>query len=393
MKNNKVKVSYEYKNRESGSTKLWLAWPHNKMAEDLNTSRPPSKLTTIVDQEIAYFDLDEGESVQLSYSVGKYTRNGSLLTQEARAFYLRSTRLSPITDEIRVLAQEITAGSRTEHESAERLFYYIVEQFQYVYPPKSRGSQAFFIERRGDCGEYSFLYTALCRALNIPCRTVVGSWAVGKMQAHVWNEIYIEGTGWIPVDCSMAYIQKKKKWQFLFSDIKTISWRKYFGTTEGQRIIFSYDAEIPLEPAYAELENESLQNSFFSIEGKSFYWGYQALDGAAPYMQPAYPRFSEKNLMDPTKKMDERSYLGEWKVKETGIRRVAFLLKWICIQIVLITVILGLFMNQKMLDIAQNLALFLAAGSFLARGERPILYGLFTVLFLLGLLSVISGLR
>ncbi len=387
----KVKVSYEYKNRESGSTKLWLAWPQSTRVEDFNTTRPPSKLTTIVDQEIAYFELEEGESVQLSYSVGKYAGDRCLLTQEARSFYLRSTRLSPITDDMRVLAQEITAGSRTEQESAKLLFYYLIDHFQYVYPPKSRGSQDFLLERKGDCGEYSFLYTALCRALDIPCRTVVGSWAVGKMQAHVWNEVYIEGTGWVPVDCSMAYIQKKKKWQFLFSDIKTLPWRKYFGSTEGQRIIFSYDAEIPLEPAYEEQEDERLQTSFFSIDGKPFNWGYQILEGAAPYMQPAYPKFNEKNLEDKTEKTDVRSYLGEWQAKETGIRRVAFLLKKICIPIVLITVILGLLMDQKMLDVVQNLALFLAAGSFVARGERPLLYGVFMVLFLLGLLSVISG--
>lgn len=387
----KVKVTYEYKNRESGSTKLWLAWPHSKMVEDLNTTRPPSKLTTIAEQEIAYFDLREGESVQLSYSVGKYVGNRSSLTQEARDFYLRSTRLSPITDEMRVLAQEITAGSRTAHARAERLFYYLVDQFQYVYPPKSRGSQAFLLARKGDCGEYSFLYTALCRTLKIPCRTVVGSWAVGKMQAHVWNEVYIEGTGWIPVDCSMGYIQKKKKWQFLFSDIRTLRWRKYFGSTEGQRIIFSYDAEIPLEPAYVGIEDERLQTSFFSIDGKPFYWGYQTLDGAAPYMQPAYPRFNEKNLLEKREKTDEKSYLGEWQAKETGFRRFAFLLKRLSIPIVLITVLLGLLMDQKMIDVVQGLALFLAAGSFLARGERPLLYGVFMVLFLLGFLSVISG--
>ncbi|WP_223701191.1 transglutaminase-like domain-containing protein [Sutcliffiella deserti] len=394
--NNKVQVNYEYMNRERGLTRLWLAWPDREKVTNFHATRSPSQRSTIIDQELAYFELEAGESVQLSYTSQRYSSDKSPLSYDARSFYLMSSVLSPVNDEIRKLAQEITTGSETESEKAKRLFEYLVEQFQYVYPPKSRGSSAFLIEKKGDCGEYSFLYAALCRALQIPCRTIVGTWAVGKMQAHVWNEVYIEETGWIPVDCSMAYIQKKKKWQFLFSDVKTLPWRKYFGSTEGQRIVFSFDAEIPLKPEYTGFDEKEEAShtkpaSFFKIEKSPFYWGYQSLKGAAPYLQPAYVKFDNKNLLEEGAKIDNRSYLGEWTVKESGLRGFTFLLKRICFAVIIIGVILGLLVDNDYLTIINNLALVLVSGSFLIRGERPLLFGPFTVVFLLGFLSAVSG--
>lgn len=385
---------YEYKNREQGLTKLWLAWPDDKKVKEAQVTRPPNLLSSSLDQRIAYYELKEGEEIRLSFKSGAYNPEDSsnTMTNETRIFYLRSTVLSPISEEIRGLALEITTGAKGARDKAELLFHYLVDNYQYVYPPRVRGATAFLKEKKGDCGEYSFLYTALCRALNIPCRTIVGSWAVGKMQAHVWNEVYIEETGWIPVDCSMAYIQKKKKLQFLFSDVRTLPWKKYFGTTEGQRIVFSTDGEIPLEPIYIDVEinKASNRNSFFNIEGKPFHWGYEAINGAAPYMQPAYIRFDEKNLQGDSK-IDNRSYLGEWKVKETGFRRVTFLLKRLSVFLAGFCFILGLLIDNPILDITTSVALVLVAVSFTLRGERPLLFGVLTVFLLLSFMSVLNG--
>lgn len=394
FKSEKSKIIYEYKNREQGLTKLWLAWPDENKVKEVQVSRPPDDLSVSVDQEIAYYELKEGEQIQLSFKSGAYHPEDSseILANEARTFYLRSTVLSPLTEEIRGLALEITTGAKGACDKAELLFYYLVDNYEYVYPPKTRGATAFLDEKKGDCGEYSFLYTALCRVLNIPCRTIVGSWAVGKMQAHVWNEVYLEETGWIPVDCSMAFLQKKKKLQFLFSDIRTLPWKKYFGTTEGQRIVFSTDGEIPLEPTYIEIEANSLSNRniFFKIEGRPFHWGFEAINGSAPYMQPSYVRFDERNLQEGTK-IDNRSYLGEWKIKETGLRRVSFLLKRISIIVAVLGFILGLFLDNRILDITASFALVLVAVSFIIRKERPLLFGVLTVFLLLSFMSVLNG--
>lgn len=82
------------------------------------------------------------------------------------------------------------------------------------FPPKARGVTHFLKDKQGDCGEFSFLYAALCRAIGVPCRVMVGAFAMGKHHAHVWNEVYLPEEGWMPVDVSMAYVVKKQPWRF-----------------------------------------------------------------------------------------------------------------------------------------------------------------------------------
>ncbi len=59
----------------------------------------------------------------------------------------------------------------------------------------------------GECGGWSLLFTALCRARGIPARQV---WGVvktttefappGHLKGHVWAEIYLKDVGWIPLE-------------------------------------------------------------------------------------------------------------------------------------------------------------------------------------------------
>ena len=59
----------------------------------------------------------------------------------------------------------------------------------------------------GSCSEYSFVYTAMCRAAGLPAR-YVGTVAVRGDDAsydevfHRWCECYLPGYGWVPVDPS-----------------------------------------------------------------------------------------------------------------------------------------------------------------------------------------------
>lgn len=59
----------------------------------------------------------------------------------------------------------------------------------------------------GSCSEYAFVYIALCRAAGLPAR-YVGSVVVRGEEAsfdyvyHRWVEVFLPGTGWVPVDPS-----------------------------------------------------------------------------------------------------------------------------------------------------------------------------------------------
>ncbi|MEN8006294.1 MAG: transglutaminase domain-containing protein [Candidatus Krumholzibacteriota bacterium] len=54
----------------------------------------------------------------------------------------------------------------------------------------------------GDCGQFSVLFTALCRSIGIPARTVTYAWLDGGQ--HVFAEAFMPGYGWMPVDVSLG---------------------------------------------------------------------------------------------------------------------------------------------------------------------------------------------
>lgn len=60
-------------------------------------------------------------------------------------------------------------------------------------------------EGHGDCGQVSLLYISLMRTLSVPARWESG-WMMhpGEVGFHDWAEVYFEGVGWVPVDCSFG---------------------------------------------------------------------------------------------------------------------------------------------------------------------------------------------
>ena len=75
--------------------------------------------------------------------------------------------------------------------------------------------------KRGNCEGYARLYAALCRAVGIPARLAFGlrlqdeDLAAGEFNAdatrHVWDEIYLAGLGWVPVDPTFTYTVNGEK--------------------------------------------------------------------------------------------------------------------------------------------------------------------------------------
>jgi tetratricopeptide (TPR) repeat protein len=62
------------------------------------------------------------------------------------------------------------------------------------------------VERgHAECRGYTMLFTAACRAAGVPARPVWGVLFVDKTyKSHNWNEVFIAGVGWVPVDPQAA---------------------------------------------------------------------------------------------------------------------------------------------------------------------------------------------
>jgi transglutaminase-like putative cysteine protease len=72
-----------------------------------------------------------------------------------------------------------------------------------------------FDTRRGFCGHFASAFAAMMRAVGIPARVVTGYqggtynrfadyWIVRQSDAHAWDEVWIDGHGWLRVDPTAA---------------------------------------------------------------------------------------------------------------------------------------------------------------------------------------------
>ncbi|SCW71584.1 Transglutaminase-like enzyme, putative cysteine protease [Paenibacillus tianmuensis] len=332
------RVDYTYLNKQDSPVSLWLSLPADSMTQRniriLQQTAPKELNLLPTGNQLAYYELLPGENVAFSCLFDSYeTRlvpfdpNNNKdnkaevpeLTEDERLFYLRSTPLVPLTDEIRQEAIRIVGDSKEPIEQARKLFFHLVQHYKYIYPPKERGASAMRRNQRGDCGEFSFLFAAYCRSLHIPCRTVFGSWATGRLRAHAWNEFFVEGVGWVPVDASVQ-VSMKSQWNklaFVTGYGARNTKHYYFGNLEGKRIVFSLDPNVPLFPPFPEGSQlaATSQEQLLNIGEEMFAWGFQAQYGTAPYLQPAYTQFTSPVAPGPT----TEDYLGSWHVKETGL--------------------------------------------------------------------------
>jgi transglutaminase-like putative cysteine protease len=170
--------------------------------------------------------------------IGSYDK-----TNKEYALYTRSTHTVSITEEIREMAQEAVGDEKNPYRQAEELFKFVRKNIFYKLHRLERGVGTEVLlnfpyqdEKTGEkyyegaCGQYSAFFIALCRAVGIPARAVVGfvGWEPWMKEEdlelflpvelklspeglagtqhylafmpHNWTEFYLPGYGWIPVE-------------------------------------------------------------------------------------------------------------------------------------------------------------------------------------------------
>ena len=142
------------------------------------------------------------------------TSDGARLSREnfaayktKSAEYQRYTRseeqLEASDPEIKKIAQTLKAKDAQPYRFARLAYDYVIEHTHYG-PTIQGGALGCLKHGQSDCGGYSALFIAICRAGGIPARPVVGCWATGENPWHMWAEFELPGVGWIPVDPSVG---------------------------------------------------------------------------------------------------------------------------------------------------------------------------------------------
>ena len=122
------------------------------------------------------------------------------LPHEIRPYLNPSPKIESRDPKIRQLAKEIGADKEKAWEKVEAIYDWVREKVKYENGPL-KGALAALKDGTGDCEELSSLFIAICRAADIPARTV---WVTG----HCYPEFYLEddqGKGhWFPCQAAGA---------------------------------------------------------------------------------------------------------------------------------------------------------------------------------------------
>jgi hypothetical protein len=326
-----VRLRYEFANRQPSATRVWLALcptaPGQMVTRsEVALSRAHDRVDsrTLEGNELLHVELDAGGAVRLEATVETAERvliDGPGRSPPAhgspRAF-LRATPMVPTGGEIAVSARRVLEAREASDLDvvvrARAFFDELVEGgYRYVFPPAERGAAAMLRDRRGDCGEFSSLFAAWCRSAGIPARIVYGTWARGRMGAHAWNEFWLDGVGWVPLDASLGWAMRHRPWKWLGQGLPMRP-EAYFARLDGARIGFSYGPDVEAAPPFQPVSVDG--GTALRVAGRSMRWGLETLEGRLPYLQPAYPRFTST----PVRRQD---LLGRWRVTErAGLRRV-----------------------------------------------------------------------
>lgn len=115
-------------------------------------------------------------------------------------------------------AKELTEGLVSDEEKIKAIYSYITSNVKYDYKKLSRLTVDYLPEidsilegRQGICYDYSALFAAMLRSIDIPTKMVKG-YTTNVKEYHAWNEVFIEGK-WRIVDTTLdaGYIQQNER--------------------------------------------------------------------------------------------------------------------------------------------------------------------------------------
>jgi transglutaminase-like putative cysteine protease len=158
--------------------------------------------------------------------------------------WLEPDRLVPLSDRIRKLATEITAGKPSELARARAIYDHVVETMRYDKSGTGWGNGDIYWAcdaKRGNCTDFHALFIGLARAAGIPAKFAIGfplpaERGGGEIAGyHCWAEFYLAGYGWVPVDTSEASKHPEKREYF-------------FGAHDENRVQLSVGRDIVLAP-------------------------------------------------------------------------------------------------------------------------------------------------
>lgn len=262
----KIKYKANMESSNKNSIRAWLAVPQNSNRQKINSfsvSPKPKKeyKDTQGNKILCFYFKDEKEiKIDLEIETTLWKEKIDLKEENFRIpnrssevykRYTKSERFLEKTEDIKKLAKSITKNDDRNLSKLKFIFDHVVENFRYCYPVKKRGVKNLDLKNlKGDCGEYSSLFVAMCRSVGIPAKNQTGYVIFpkeGSVVEHGWASVYLSSEGWVDFDTQYASLENEKS--------------SYFAKMDDHRIVFTEGFNIPLKPAIPDGFDTSYWNN------------------------------------------------------------------------------------------------------------------------------------
>jgi hypothetical protein len=104
---------------------------------------------------------------------------------------------------IQKLGSEFSANFLNPYARVFAIYTWVMDYMTYEEIP-GKGALWALERKRGQCAEYAKLFSAICRAAQIPARECSGIIPDHEDHFHSWAEFYLPQIGWIPCDPQMG---------------------------------------------------------------------------------------------------------------------------------------------------------------------------------------------
>ncbi|MDQ0196670.1 transglutaminase-like domain-containing protein [Paenibacillus wynnii] len=131
-------------------------------------------------------------------------------------------------------AQLLTQGMTNDEEKVKAIYNYIVKNVQYDYSLAANVATDYIpninntiTNKKGICYDYSSLFAAMLRSVDIPAKLVMGNTSY-VTEYHAWNEVLLNGK-WVTIDTTVdaGLIKNKKTAELIKSSSKYTSAKFY----------------------------------------------------------------------------------------------------------------------------------------------------------------------
>ena len=254
------------------TARMWLPLPESGAFQTVELSSVSAPGTQKILRElehgnrVLYLELgpeDSEKHVEVRFQVerveiGAYTEE----TSDPRK-YLKPSRLVPLDDTFKAVAQEAVAGKTGALMRARALYDHVIDHMRYMKYGEGwgQGDAVYACSALyGNCTDFHSYFIALARAVGIPARFAIGAAIPSERDEggvdgyHCWAEFYADGKWW-PVDISEGD---------KFSALSIY----YFGHHPANRFELSRGRDLIVEPGPASGPINFLAYPVLEIGGK-----------------------------------------------------------------------------------------------------------------------------